>query len=300
MAKLHDFTQDYEYKVGTEKSDSTLCPYSHVTTENIELEVSPNEVNLSSFKLHDELDSNIWKSDNSLHSLIREKLLRIAEDFWKSCNITWVKPNGIILTGSICNFNWSRFSDIDLHLIVNFNEIHERTDFVQEYFDEKKNDWNSEHDSLKVFNYPVELYVQNIDCDVKSGGIYDLLKNKWIRKPQRDELKSIKPNANRIKELSSKIMTDIDDLIDNFHNSSDNESLHKIECHCDKLLSSISSLRKKSLNKEGEMSVGNVIYKVLRRTEYLDKLWKLNTQIYDKLNSISQGSVFEEEIRKQF
>lgn len=34
------------------------------------------------------------------------------------------------------------------------------------------------------------------------------------------------------------------------------------------------------------MSVGNLIYKVCRRTGYLDKLWELKNKIYDKKNSL--------------
>ena len=45
-------------------------------------------------------------------------------------------------------------------------------------------------------------------------------------------------------------------------------------------------MRKKSLEIEGEMGVGNLAFKVLRRTEYMGKLIELKNAIYDVLNTI--------------
>ena len=80
---------------------------------------------------------------------------------------------------AICNFNWSSFSDIDLHLVVDFKEVDEKTEFVRSYLDSKKNEWNNEHENLNIFGHQVELYVQDIDETPESDGIYDLEENDW-------------------------------------------------------------------------------------------------------------------------
>ena len=92
------------------------------------------------------------------------------------------------MTGSLCNYNWSTYSDIDLHIVIDFSEISDKKDLVQEYFDAKKNEWNNSHTNLTIHNFNVELYVEDIVNDSVRGGIYSLEQNKWIKKPSYDDL----------------------------------------------------------------------------------------------------------------
>ena len=47
------------------------------------------------------------------------------------------------------------------------------------------------------------------------------------------------------------------------------------------------------MNKGGEMSSGNIIFKILRRTKYIDKIWELINTSYDKINSIKENKTRE-------
>lgn len=256
--------------------------------ENISFEVNSSDIDLSSFKKKNNL-APIWHEDGILDSKIRMKLLDIADDFWKFVNLIWVKPNGIILTGSICNFNWSNYSDIDLHLIVDFDEIDEKTEFVRDYLDAKKNEWNNEHDGLKILDYPVELYVQNLGEMPQSGGIYDLEENDWIKKPNADDIKSIGLNKFSIKDKAANIMTIIDDMYDALNSTSDSHEIEEIGDDAKYLWKKVKNMRKKGLETQGESSSANIVYKILRRTNYLEKLWKLRTIVYDRSNSITES-----------
>ncbi len=260
--------------------------------ENIESEVEANQVNLYSFKKRNELAPKIWDG-YKLNSRARLKLLDIADDFWESTNIGWTKPKGIVLMGSICNYNWSKFSDIDLHLQVDFSEVDNKKDFVQEYFNGKKNEWNKEHSKLKIFGFPVELYVEDLGANTNSGGIYDLEKNDWIKKPSKESIKPIGLNKYSIKDKAAKIMTDIDDLYDEFKKTDDDAKLRKIGKKAHAILDYVKSMRKKGLNRGGESDSSNIIYKVLRRTGYMDILWNLSSSLYDKLNSIDEDEILE-------
>ena len=255
-------------------------------TENFDFEVDSSEIDLSSFKKKHELVPNIWNPDGTLNSRVRLKLLDIADDFWKFVNLTWVKPNGIILTGSICNFNWSQYSDIDLHLIVDFDEIDEKTEFVKDYLDSKKNEWNNEHSGLQIMGYPVELYVQNLGEMPESNGIYDLEENDWVREPNPDDIKSIGLNKFSIKDKAAKIMTIIDDMYDALASTDDSHKIEQMGDDASYLWKKVKEMRKSSLEKNGESGSGNIVYKILRREFYLDKLWHLKVMCYDKLNSI--------------
>ena len=285
------------------KPDYKLCfekggfePYAHIQQENVECEVDSDDINLKSFRVKNHLEDNIWDGDE-LNLRVRDKLMTIADDFWESCNIKWVKPKTVVLTGSICNFNWSSFSDIDVHVVVDFSEIHERKDFVQEYFDEKKNDWNNTHDNLNIFGYPVELYVEDVDAETESNGIYDLWKNEWIKKP--DDIESIGLKKYAIKDIASRIMTRIDDMSDKFHSTEDSYELEKLNKKIVSLRKHIKEMRKEGL-KHGEMGMLNIVYKVIKRSGYMDKLRDLNHEIYDKINSLNENKSFEANIRKIF
>lgn len=271
-----------KYEIGGEGGNND---YFHITSENIESEVEASEVSLDSFKKNDTLAPKIWDGFE-LNPKVRLKLLDIADDFWDFTNVTWVKRDGIHLTGSICNFNWSKYSDIDLHIVADFSKIDDRVDFVQEYFNAKKTQWNDEHGNLKIYGYQVELYVEDVNAETTSSGLYDLEENKWIKKPNKDEFETIKLDKYDIKTKSAKLMTSIDDLVDEFNSTDDDAQLRDIGRRSKKLLSRIKNMRKFGLNRGGESDSLNIVYKVLRRQGYLDDLWDLSSRLYDKINSI--------------
>ena len=235
-----------EYEVGTEKGP--LAPDAHIC-ENLETEVEADDVDLKSFELQTRL-SDIWEEDGTLKLAVRDRLLEIADDFWDTIDIDWIEPDGVLLVGSICNYNWSVFSDIDLHLVVDFKEIHKNADFVQDYFNEKKKDWNDTHDELEIMGFPVELYVQDVNAQTESTAIYDLEEDEWVKEPNPNEFEPIGDKKERIKVIASKIMTKIDDMEEYFNLQTD---LHKIEMLGEKvsdLLDKIMTYRKKSLAKD--------------------------------------------------
>lgn len=257
--------------------------------ENIDFEVNSSDIDLSSFKKKEDLAPRIWDGEGNLNPKVRLRLLDIADDFWEFVNLTWVKPSGIILTGSICNFNWSKYSDIDLHLIVDFDEIDEKTEFVRDYLDSKKNEWNNEHSELMILGFPVELYVQNLNEMPQSGGIYDLEENEWVKKPNSEDIKPIGLDKFSIKDKAAEIMTIIDDMYTALESTSDLHEIEEIGEDASYLWKKVKKMRKTSLEKNGESGAGNIVYKILRRTEYLNKLWKLSTIIYDRKNSIHES-----------
>ena len=254
--------------------------------ENIQLEVEPNEVDLTSFKERNSLHPQFWMND-LLDSRIRLKLLDIADDFLETLKLKWIKPIDIVLTGSICNFNWSEFSDVDIHIIIDFNEVDENTDLVREYVNTKKNEWNNEHDSLMIHDLPIELYVEDLSDETTSEGIYSLNTNEWLKQPKNAQEMHISERGSKIKNVAADLMTMIDDLEEEFNSNQDSHQLEVLSKRVDKMLKNISKIRKMGLGSElKEKSLGNILYKILRRTEYLDKIWSLKVKIYDKLNSI--------------
>ena len=257
-------------------------------TRDLDESLEPNEVDLSSFNIKKNLNPKFWKND-LLDSRIRMKLLDIADDFIEYLGVDWVKPEDITITGSLSNYNWNqKYSDIDLHILMDFSKVDERTDFVEEYFKSKKELWNEEHKDLKIFGFPIEVYVQDIKQEHISSGVYSLEKNKWLEKPERTKLSNVKVNKLKIKKIVSKY-TEIIDNLDKEYKTQNNDK-YKIERICfkaDKLFDKIKELRISNLSdKKSEMSEGNIIFKCLRRLGYIEKLDNIIIDGYNKLNSL--------------
>ena len=250
-------------------------------------EVEANDVNLKSFEIQDELNPKFW-INNKINSRVRLKLLDLADEFFDSLNIKWVKPKDIVLTGSIANYNWSKYSDVDVHILVDYKEVWEKTDFVKDYFDSKKQIWGEEHDGLKIYGFPVEIYVEDANVKNPNSGIYSLEKNEWVVEP--NDFQDAEINEERIKEISARLMTEIDDIDDKLKTEKDNHKLETLSTKMKKLFDKLVKQRKESLKKHGEMGTYNIIWKVLRRAGYLDKIWDIINNIYNKVNSIKESA----------
>ena len=245
--------------------------------------VYPDEISLDSFEVKDELNPKFWVGEK-LKTNVRIRLLDIAHDFFENLDVRWVKPKDVVLTGSLANYNWSKYSDIDLHIIVDFSEVYDKTEFVEDYFNSKKIIWNEAHDTLKIYGFPVEVYVEDYNAPSESSGVYSLVTNEWVKEPEQMNDGVI--NDDYVREISSKCMNKIDELSDKC-NTKDIDELKKVSYKAKRLFDLLKDYRKKGLKTEyGEMSSGNIIWKVLRRTEYLDKLYDIIDKTYNKIKTI--------------
>ena len=217
---------------------------------------------------------------------MRLRLLDIADDFIESLNVWWVNVSDIILTGSLANYNWSRFSDFDLHILIDFSKVDERTDFVREYFNTKKNEWNNVHENLKIYGFPVEVYVQDTNEEHTASGVYSLNRNEWVVEPVKDNIKAIKLDKYFIKEKTMKYIKIITSLKKQVDETNDDAELRLLSKKVKGTFDVLKGLRKEGLKARGEMHPYNIIYKFLRRLGYLDILLDLKAKTYDKLKSI--------------
>lgn len=250
-------------------------------------EMAPDEVDLSSFTPHRTLNHRFWKKGR-LDSRIRLRLLEIADDFIDFLDVGWVRPDDIILTGSLSNFNWNRrYSDIDLHVVIDFSKVDERTDFVREYFQSKKKIWNSTH-TIEVMGFPVEVYVQDTNEFHNSSGVYSLERDEWIEKPSRHNVSIGHVDTDEVRIMVSRIVNSIDALEKRVKdNADDRKSMEDCLRDAVSLFDSIKKVRSDGMASEnGEVSEGNLVFKCLRRLKYIDKVSNLITILYDKLKSL--------------
>lgn len=243
----------------------------------------PSQINLKSFEQKKRLNPKIW-INNKMNPKVRTQLLQIAKEFIKFTDIKFI-PVDIIMVGSLASYNWSKYSDVDLHIFCDFNTINNDTTLVKNYFDAKKNEWNNTHNDIKIYGYDVELYVQDINEENASNGIYSIKNNYWIKLPTHQEM-SLKKDD--IKQLALSYISKIDYYTHKFDELTDDAQFLLLKSKCDYLYNTIRNRRKTSLAEDGEQATGNIVFKVLRRTGHLGLLRDLRNKIFDRINSIDE------------
>jgi hypothetical protein len=247
---------------------------TEITDGIIDEAVNPENIDLSSFKVKSELNPKIFDGNQKMHPELKSRLIMIADDFFDTLELPWVDVTDITLTGSLANYNWSKFSDVDLHIMIDYNEVDDNESLVSEYLSAKKNLWNEKHD-IKIFGYDVELYVQDMNEEHVSTGVYSVMWDDWLVKPEKGNPKL---DTNKIKQKAAGIIDSYESLIAAYYQGEYDKVIRRIKTTKEK----IKKLRQSGLDREGEYSYENITFKVLRRVGLLDKLAELETLAYDK------------------
>jgi hypothetical protein len=185
------------------------------------------------------------------------------------------------MTGSLANYNWSKYSDVDLHIMADFKQFsEEELPLYKELFTLKKTIFNEKH-NITIFGYDVELYLQDSNEPHISTGVYSVLNDEWINKPKKE---NVEVDKVLIKNKSQQWMDIIDGVIENAEDESIDEAKNLIKKYRDKL----KKYRTSGLEKGGEYSDENLVFKVLRRNGYIEKLINFTNKHIDKKLSLKE------------
>jgi len=244
-------------------------------TEISKVTKSDRFVDLTGFKMQETLNPKVWDKNQKLRPEIRKNLLKIADDYIESLEIESLDIDDVTFTGSLANYNWSQYSDVDLHILIDYQDIPVDESLIQDFLKSKSTAWNQNHD-IKIYGYDVELYVQDINEEHVSTGVYSILNNEWLIQPEK---KAITVDDKNVKLKANRIMDSIDDLYDEMKKE---KNYDIIVDKADKIKDKIKKMRQAGLDKAGEFSVENLVFKVLRRNGMLDRLSDIKTIAYDK------------------
>jgi hypothetical protein len=205
---------------------------------------------IKSFYSKDSLSLDIFEKTGKMIESVRERLLTVADNFIDFLGVDFF-VHDVVLTGSLANYNWSEFSDIDLHIIIDYEDSGHNMALLKEFFDAKKNAWNVAHD-IKVKNYEVEIYVQDVKEKHVSSGVYSLLNNGWVIEPQKEKKKI---DDRVILEKGEEYAKIIDKLIEKSKKDKD------VASEIDDIRKKIKRFRQSGLDKGGEYSYENLTFK---------------------------------------
>ena len=121
---------------------------------------------------------------------IRKSLMTITNDFVDKNideNDLSLTVSDVILIGSMTNYNWTKFSDFDLHIVVDFADLDMSPEDAKVLVDGVKSDWNKNH-AITIKGHRVEIYIQDVTESPKSASVYSIKNGKWIKKPTKQKV----------------------------------------------------------------------------------------------------------------
>lgn len=229
-----------------------------------------------SIERHETLNSKLFDENNKLKEDVREALLNVKDEFLKdlSENKIPLRVIDIWLVGSNASFNYTDKSDIDLHIIANLDDVCEDTCLLQILYNYVKASFNKRHD-ISIKGLPVEVYIQDVNSNSVSNGIYSLQEDEWIKFPE--QLPEYETDTTKLVGLQ--------DLL-RIYNTLDRTNIEQIKS----LIDYAYIIRQKGLV-EGEFSDGNLSFKEFRNLGHLDELKDLVAELRSKelsLESLQQ------------
>src|SRR6056300_1184870 len=197
------------------------------------------------------LNPQLWKGDQ-MRDDVRNALLKIAQHFEKFIGVD-LPVVDYTVTGSNANYTWNRYSDLDLHLIVRGAVSDEQ----RELYTAKKGLYSEQH-TITVKGIPVECYVQSMEEPHHSTGVFSVGRNKWI-----DEPKKTKPDIDDVALVKKR-----EALLHDATRALLEPKLDKLK----RIKERITVMRRAGLERAGEWSTENLVFKDLRNLGVIDQL----------------------------
>jgi hypothetical protein len=227
------------------------------------------------------LKSRFFNNKKIMDLTVSGAILLVVSEFLETIesNIGPQDIEEILLTGSLANYNYNEWSDIDVHLVVDYSKLNEDKKFIRDYLRSKAINWNDRH-KITIFGHEIEIYFQDVKEPHFSTGVYDISDNRWLVEPRIfDNEDAIKDNLPLALKKADYLSLEIDELA---AEDDKEDTIEKIE----RLKEKIKKMRQSGLARGGEYSVENLAFKILRRRGDLTLLYQTGRLIYDKNLSI--------------
>lgn len=231
-----------------------------------------------SLEKHDTLNQAIWDGDNlkeDVKGAIREIVQKYVEDSEILC------MNDIIdieLLGSNASYNYTQYSDLDIHLVVNMEALSSDPTLVQIACNAEKALFNKAY-SFMVKGVEVELYVEDVKAATASNGIYSITKDEWIKKPEPIDIPDFIED--------DEYLTILDNWMIRAKNALNDTSSIEIQ----QFINDLYNLRRLSIMTDGEYGKGNLVFKEIRNAGLLQEL-------KDKVNDLTSRELSLEGLQK--
>jgi hypothetical protein len=219
------------------------------------------------FESHDTLNPLIWDGD-ALKPDVNNALIKIAQDFIEYIGVP-IEVSDLVITGGQVSFYYTKHSDLDLHIIVDFKTVQCDRE-AAELFDAKRLLYKKQY-NITIHGIPVELYIEDIDHPAVSAS-YSIGTQGWKTKPVKQTEEINTAEVLRMSKIWSVVIG------------------HALKANdlviARKVMKMLRDYRKLGLKHTGELGVPNLVYKTLRNSKIVEKLINLIGNLHDRELSI--------------
>jgi len=224
------------------------------------------------------LNPNFWV-DSKFDQDIRNKILEIVSDFIKETELkTPIKD--ITLTGSLANFNYNKYSDLDVHIILDFKKVDPNEQLVRDALNGKRFIWNLRH-NIFLRGHEIELYFQDSNEPHYATAVFSILRNRWLKEPVYNPPGEIDIEA--IKEKADGIGDTVNRMSNSLESTKDLNEINLINKKAKLIKDKIIKVRGEALKERGEFAFENLLFKRLRNEGVIENLIKVINRSYDKM-----------------
>lgn len=229
---------------------------------------------MSSFRIYNQsLCPDLWDEFKHLDGRIRVNLLKMAYDFYEKTK--FVAPIvDVWLMGSIANYNWTPESDVDVHIIIDFSKLQMPPETASKVAKAAGAEWNKEHE-VTIKGHKVEINIQSVKAEKPYVmGIYSLAKDVWVREPQH-------LNVKIDKALVQAKFSGMKKYVESAISSGNRDEMKKAKDYVD-------AFRQYGLDTGGELSIENIVYKILRSKGLIKGLKEAIVSTYDQQMTVKE------------
>ena len=242
-----------------------------------------NIVLTEAIEKHETLNSKLFTKDEELKERVRKKMLEIVDEFLanlKEQNIE-IKVNDILMVGSNASYNYTKDSDIDLHIMTDSKGVKYSTEVADALYSAYRSLFNKNL-NISLYDIPLELYVETEKTPKNnSNGVYSVKKDKWVKKPVPENIPDYDKDA--LKELVDKWEKKCKDLLDKIAADKLDDEKQVV-----KLIEDIYEKLRKTGVAKSEYAIENLAFKELRNKGYLDKLKHSKHELISKRLSLEE------------
>lgn len=237
-----------------------------------------NESLVEAIEKHEELNPKLFDG-KTLKPEVRQKILEIVDEFVDDLTSDEVDFNieDIILIGSNVSYNYTKDSDLDIHLVANTKSLNCPDNIISALYSAYRSLFNRKFD-IDFYGIPVEIYVETEDSARVSNGVYSVKDNDWIKEPELTDIPELDQEA--FDKLYQEWETKCKDLIKEIEAGNLEDEADIVT-----MIEDIYELRKSGIS-EGEYSIQNLVFKELRNNKYLDDLKEYKDELIAKRLSL--------------
>lgn len=222
----------------------------------------------------------LFTRDEEPKNDLKKYALKVGHFFLNKSKLPKGSLKDIRLVGSMMGYGYTEDSDIDVQLIFDLKEIKCNQALRKAYLSRLiTSNWRLYH--LQFLGYPVQVTPKTLN-DTLYGGYYSVLKNKWIRKPNRVhpiyKKEEVKKNAIKFMHI--------------YHEIKKAYLLSPQKNKCSQIVQFKKSLRKYRSDAlssaEGNLSLGDLTYRLLYHVGLQKDLYKLEMGCYDNYLSLAR------------